>query len=169
MIGSKVSTIEKEKAIDHSIQARVWYIKTKLSIDIDPSQYKAYLQEHPDRPSVDSLLLTKVDEIQRRATAINNKTPDTSGKFADLRSIPVWQETAPKAELKVSMSGATRDNGSGPDAPYPDKFADIIEAVTTGKPMPGVREIPNTVIRQPVSHPICTSFFGFLLSALTRT
>jgi hypothetical protein len=41
--------------------------------------------------------------------------------------------------------------GGGEDAPYPEHFKAVIEAVTLGKPVPGIKEIPNTVVRLPVS------------------
>ncbi|KAF2660820.1 hypothetical protein K491DRAFT_648563 [Lophiostoma macrostomum CBS 122681] len=33
-----------------------------------------------------------------------------------------------------------------PPAPYPTSFAHIVNLVTTGQPIPGIKEIPNTVL-----------------------
>lgn len=33
-----------------------------------------------------------------------------------------------------------------PPAPYPTSFAHIVELVTTGQPIPGIKEIPNTIL-----------------------
>lgn len=40
---------------------------------------------------------------------------------------------------------ATADS-SEPPAPYPTSFAHIVELITTGQPIPGIKEIPNTVL-----------------------
>jgi hypothetical protein len=37
-------------------------------------------------------------------------------------------------------------NPSEPPAPYPTSFAHIVELITTGQPIPGIKEIPNTVL-----------------------
>ena len=37
-------------------------------------------------------------------------------------------------------------NPSEPPAPYPTTFAHIVELITTGQPIPGIKEIPNTVL-----------------------
>ncbi|KAF2755199.1 hypothetical protein EJ05DRAFT_488727 [Pseudovirgaria hyperparasitica] len=43
-----------------------------------------------------------------------------------------------------NMEGA---NGSTqPDAPYPTSFAEIVELITSGKPIPGIKDIPPTVL-----------------------
>ncbi|KAF9701765.1 hypothetical protein EKO04_000095 [Ascochyta lentis] len=33
-----------------------------------------------------------------------------------------------------------------PPAPYPTSFAHIVELITSGQPIPGIKEIPNTVL-----------------------
>jgi hypothetical protein len=35
---------------------------------------------------------------------------------------------------------------SEPPAPYPTSFAHIVELITSGKPVPGIKEIPPTVL-----------------------
>lgn len=38
---------------------------------------------------------------------------------------------------------------TGEAAPYPQSFSHIIELIKSGKAVPGVRDIPNTVVRDP--------------------
>ncbi|KAF2280381.1 uncharacterized protein EI97DRAFT_439408 [Westerdykella ornata] len=40
----------------------------------------------------------------------------------------------------------TPANANEPPVPYPSSFAHIVELITTGQPIPGIREIPNTVL-----------------------
>ena len=37
-------------------------------------------------------------------------------------------------------------SSSEPPAPYPSSFSQIVELITTGQPIPGIKEIPNTVL-----------------------
>lgn len=37
-------------------------------------------------------------------------------------------------------------NPAEPPAPYPTSFAHIVELITTGQPIPGIKEIPNTIL-----------------------
>jgi len=48
-------------------------------------------------------------------------------------------------EVGSILPGAAA-NANEPPAPYPTSFAHIVELVTTGQPIPGIREIPNTVL-----------------------
>jgi hypothetical protein len=41
---------------------------------------------------------------------------------------------------------APSSNPSEPPAPYPTSFAHIVELVTTGQPIPGIKDIPSTVL-----------------------
>lgn len=77
---------------------------------------------------------------------------------AEAGAVPSWQRSAPKSELVVprsSAAAAVPQNGG--EAPYSDKFAAIVEAIQTGKQPEGIRQIPDTVVRQAVGrlcHPL---------------
>ena len=50
-----------------------------------------------------------------------------------------------------SVPAATYDSGglannSGPPAPYPTSFSQIVELITTGQPVPGIKDIPDTIL-----------------------
>jgi hypothetical protein len=38
-------------------------------------------------------------------------------------------------------------------APYPPTFAEIVELITSGKPIPGIKEIPPTLLTDQASQP----------------
>lgn len=40
----------------------------------------------------------------------------------------------------------TPSNPSEPPAPYPTSFAHIVELITSGQPVPGIKDIPSTVL-----------------------
>jgi hypothetical protein len=49
------------------------------------------------------------------------------------------------AETGAVAPGAAEDV----DAPYPKSFAEMVELITLGKPIPGIKEIPDTVLAEP--------------------
>jgi hypothetical protein len=65
---------------------------------------------------------------------------------------PSWQVNAPKAELFVPKKTAQeQEPGNSSEEPaYPPKFAELIQCIQEGRPVPGVREIPNSLVRDPV-------------------
>lgn len=62
---------------------------------------------------------------------------------------PLWQLAAPKADLYISKADAA--TGEAGKEPYPKKFEEIIEFLQSGKEIPGIQKIPDTVISDPVS------------------
>ncbi|KAF2633184.1 hypothetical protein BU25DRAFT_435766 [Macroventuria anomochaeta] len=73
--------------------------------------------------------------------------------YRDVRGRPPPQTTGVQP---LDFSEATYDtpsdvvpaptNPSEPPAPYPTSFAHIVELITSGQPIPGIKEIPNTVL-----------------------
>ncbi|KAL2116841.1 hypothetical protein VTJ04DRAFT_9009 [Mycothermus thermophilus] len=64
--------------------------------------------------------------------------------------IPAWQLNAPKVDLSVKATDSSVQHAPAADGtPYPENFQAIVEAVTQGKPIPGIREIPDIVERPP--------------------
>lgn len=68
----------------------------------------------------------------------------------DAASVPTWQAAAPRADLYIQKNASPGD----PDKePYPRKFEEIIEFLKTGKEIPGIRKIPDTVVEDPAVTP----------------
>lgn len=45
-----------------------------------------------------------------------------------------------------SAAVATTESSALPEPAYPTSFAHIVELITTGKPVPGIQQIPDTVL-----------------------
>ncbi|KAK0705105.1 hypothetical protein B0H67DRAFT_451235, partial [Lasiosphaeris hirsuta] len=146
MLGPLTTGFERQKALGITLQARIWWYQSRLNISIDRAAYEAYLGSAPTAASPDPTLLIKIEDIQRRMGIVSASGALGSGPSPG--DLPAWMVDAPQ---KVDLNKKADDgvaHGAGADAPYPAHFQAIIEAVTTGKPVPGVREIPNTVVRQ---------------------
>ncbi|KAF2734156.1 hypothetical protein EJ04DRAFT_543731 [Polyplosphaeria fusca] len=50
------------------------------------------------------------------------------------------------SESAAGILPGASSNPNEPPAPYPTSFAHIVELVTTGQPIPGIKDIPNTVL-----------------------
>ncbi|KAK4451789.1 hypothetical protein QBC34DRAFT_399546 [Podospora aff. communis PSN243] len=140
MLGPLSNSFERRKALGVTLQARIWWYASGQSITIDRSAYETYTSSHPS--STDAELLDKVEEIQKRMGIVDED---------DKGGLPEWMVSAPQ---KVDLNRKAEDGEEGERAkreegtPYPAHFQAIIDAVTTGKAVAGVREIPNTVVRQ---------------------
>jgi hypothetical protein len=147
MLGPLSSSSDRQQALGIALQARIWWYQSRLGVEIPRDGYEAYCLSSGGSSRPDAALVAKIDDIRRRMAAAEDQTPASSGQ----QQLPAWQTQAPKADLRVKADdGITRDDSGGQDAPYPEHFRAIIEAVTTGKAVSGVREIPNTVVRQAV-------------------
>lgn len=46
----------------------------------------------------------------------------------------------------ISNEPAPTNDDTDPPAPYPTSFSQIVELITNGEPIPGIKEVPNTVL-----------------------
>ncbi|KAF7546186.1 hypothetical protein G7046_g9375 [Stylonectria norvegica] len=118
---------------DMAIHARIFYYAQRVGVSIDFAQYHAWLAQHSDRQAPDVL-------------------PEEYNKI-----VPVldWQKAAPKADLYVDRKAAAAADPS--DQPnYPMGFAEMIQLLQEGKEVPGIRQIPNTIVRDASVKPVGT-------------
>ncbi|CZR38641.1 uncharacterized protein FPRO_06168 [Fusarium proliferatum ET1] len=124
---------------DMAIHARIFYYAQRIGVSIEFSAYKAWLASNPDYQPPDVL----PEEYRQRDVA--NASP-----------VPVldWQKAAPKTDLYVNRKTAAAQSGSQDQPSYPMGFAEMIKLIQEGKPVPGIRQIPNTVVRDPAVKPV---------------
>ncbi|KAF2811722.1 uncharacterized protein BDZ99DRAFT_279854 [Mytilinidion resinicola] len=80
---------------------------------------------------------TNIDFNTYKAYRATNPT-STTGTAAPTTAATVVSE--------ASTAPSTTSAGPEPAAPYPTSFAHIVDLITTGQPIPGIKEIPNTVL-----------------------
>jgi len=62
-------------------------------------------------------------------------------------SIAASASVAPtNTETTAGATSTPSQNTPEPPAPYPTSFAHIVELISSGKPVPGIKDIPNTVL-----------------------
>jgi hypothetical protein len=116
-----------------AIHARVFYYAQRIGVQIDFAKYTDWLSRHPDHkpPQV----------LPEEYLASPTSSPEP---------LLPWQQAAPKADLYVDRKAAASESASGDQPSYPMGFAEMLKLLQEGKPIPGIRQIPNTIARDPV-------------------
>lgn len=112
--------------------ARIFYYTQRIGVHIDFASYQNWLSKHPDHSSPDIL-----PPEYKKASEAEPASLD-------------WQKAAPKTDLYVDRKAAAQSTPGGDEPAYPMAFAEMIKLLQEGKEVPGIRQIPNTVIRDPV-------------------
>ncbi|OTB04559.1 hypothetical protein M426DRAFT_152571 [Hypoxylon sp. CI-4A] len=144
-----------------ALQNRIQRFEQQTQIKVDGDAYKEWLAQNNQQPP------RIVHEQSLAMEAISVPNPDDR-VFAHLLvelgdplghlalqqitpaptdvPVPSWQSAAPTGELYVNKDLAS----ANPDKePYPKKFEEIVEFLKSGKPIEGIRQIPDTVIEDP--------------------
>ncbi|KAI4161663.1 MAG: hypothetical protein LQ342_004671 [Letrouitia transgressa] len=111
--------------------------------------FHAILESNPDPPQVENLTLRArcfyysrkhnipIDFDAYRAWRLQQSlTPVIDGNSSN-----IFPQLADR-----SGSEATPRPTSETSAPYPTSFSQIVELITKGEPIPGIKEIPNTLL-----------------------
>ncbi|KAF6820001.1 hypothetical protein CSOJ01_01069 [Colletotrichum sojae] len=141
--------------------ARIFYYASRIGVTIDFNEYKDWLARHPDHAPPD--ILPEEYKTQTAGGAAAPSSSDNSelaSKLNDLKADsdtkpdpaaaeprPSWQAAAPTAELYVERKPPSQADGSEGEPAYPVGFAEMLQMIQKGIPIPGIRQIPDTVVR----------------------
>ncbi|KAF6827977.1 hypothetical protein CPLU01_08797 [Colletotrichum plurivorum] len=140
--------------------ARIFYYASRIGVTIDFNEYKDWLARHPDHAPPD--ILPEEYKTQTAGGAAAPSSSDDSelaSKLNDLKTDsdtkpdpateqrPSWQAAAPTAELYVERKPPSQADGSEGEPAYPVGFAEMLQMIQKGIPIPGIRQIPDTVVR----------------------
>ncbi|KAI0534525.1 hypothetical protein GGR58DRAFT_51180 [Xylaria digitata] len=146
------------RLVEVALQMRIDRFAERIKIQIDKDAYKKWLSESGN-------LQPRLFSDQNLAQEIEGQVPPEQRRLAILHaelgyppyqpgsepidpSVPSWQREAPKAALFVPKNAESSTSG-GEAVPYPKKFEEIVKFLQTGQMIPGVRQIPDTVIDDP--------------------
>lgn len=127
---------------DIATHARIFYYAQRIGVQIDFAAYQTWLSQHPEYPPP-HIVPSEYEEQQ------SSESPSASSASAT-----AWQQAAPKADLYVDRSAQSQAAGEGGEPSYPLAFAEMIKLIQEGKPIPGIRQIPNTIERDPTVKPV---------------
>ncbi|OLN91960.1 hypothetical protein CCHL11_01502 [Colletotrichum chlorophyti] len=126
--------------------------------DILPEEYKSQ-STHEAGTTTNTTTTTSTSDVPNLTSKLNDL--NTGGKEPEPKDIAEatpteaiepalsWQTAAPKADLFVERKPPSQvdnpDQGSEPA--YPVGFAEMLQMIQKGIPIPGIRQIPDTVVR----------------------
>ncbi|KAK4175958.1 hypothetical protein QBC36DRAFT_240007 [Triangularia setosa] len=143
------SPFTKSQVLSSILSLRASYYTAKFNVPINPLPSTS----QTNLPSPDEEILRKSSwlyvNIQKK---LHNTSipPELQQQQQAQEDVPEWQKSG---GIKVDLSKKAVDDdgeqGEGGDrkGEYPNKFRAIIEAVTTGKTIEGIREIEERVVR----------------------
>ncbi|KAF2006240.1 hypothetical protein P154DRAFT_481976 [Amniculicola lignicola CBS 123094] len=124
------SNSSPEQATELTLRARCFYYSRKYSTPIDFDAYKAY----------------RTSLLHPQSQSQSQSQPASHLPIQAPLSIPVSDPPSAPSEHASGILPSAPPNANEPPAPYPTTFAQIVELVTTGQPIPGIKEIPDTVL-----------------------
>ncbi|KAK7533919.1 uncharacterized protein J3D65DRAFT_631794 [Phyllosticta citribraziliensis] len=131
-----------DQAIELTLRARCFYYTRKFNIPVDFDAYKAYRASIPSPPPITPVTTNGLATPTSSSSTSASPQPQTQ-----LQPAAPSSSTPPQTQASSSSASAPAASSSGPDdAPYPTSFAHIVELITTGQPIPGIKEIPDTVL-----------------------
>ncbi|KAJ4859061.1 hypothetical protein T069G_07328 [Trichoderma breve] len=137
ILGTPNSSNPQGSLRDIATHARIFYYAQRIGVQIDFSAYHAWLAQNPDHQPP-HIIPEEYEQQPSSSSPSSSATP--------------WQQAAPKADLYVDRSAQSHSGEGEPS--YPLGFAEMIKLLQEGKPIPGIRQIPNTIERDPTVKPV---------------
>ncbi|KAI1417881.1 hypothetical protein F5Y13DRAFT_149979 [Hypoxylon sp. FL1857] len=146
---------------DAALLTRIQRFEQQTQIPIDSGAYKQWLSQNNLQPpkiiseqtiAVEVMTVPKPED--RKLAQLLVELGDPLGELAFRQitpepvnvPVPSWQSAAPTSELYITKDPTSTDPEK---EPYPKKFEEIVEFLQSGKSIPGIRQIPDTVIEDP--------------------
>ncbi|PHH65189.1 hypothetical protein CDD81_3320 [Ophiocordyceps australis] len=129
---------------DIATHARIFYYTQRVGVQIDFTSYQAWLAHHPDHTP------PNVIPSAYSSTHDQHQGPEPNDSDGASFALP-WQQAAPKADLYIDRTNSAPGSA---EPSYPMGFAEMLKLLQEGKPVPGIRQIPNTLARNPSVKPV---------------
>lgn len=124
---------------DLVLQAQCFYFSRKASLPqpIDVEAYRTWLASRPQSAQTNGTSPKTFPPPRPHAP-----TPASAAAATTLSVQPHQQALSPQLVTSTTQNATTAE----PTPPYPTSFADIVELITQNKPIPGIEEVPDTVL-----------------------
>ncbi|OJJ69280.1 hypothetical protein ASPBRDRAFT_131225 [Aspergillus brasiliensis CBS 101740] len=102
---------------------------------------------HPETPASEEEI-NRNDDLTLQAKCFYFSRKENLTPPVDFTTYKAWLESASKSKsADVSSPGSTVNISKSQEEPtYPSSFAHIVELITTGQPIPGIQQIPDTIL-----------------------
>ncbi|CAG8402648.1 unnamed protein product [Penicillium salamii] len=108
----------------------------------------AIILGHPETPASEAEM-NRDDDLVLQAKCFFYSRKEQLSPAVDFAAFKSWlgKDTTESAHTSTESPNPTGDGtGSNAEPAYPSSFAHIVELITTGQPIPGIQEIPDTVL-----------------------
>jgi Family of unknown function (DUF5572) len=126
------------------LRARCFYFARKTGTKVDYEAYKAW--RAAKQPAVAAPEEQKPEE-NVTASGPSNVLPAAVPHSEEDKPAEAPAEASPAASIPAppEQSTQTESGQQSSDMPYSANFQHIVELITSGKPIPGIKEIPDTI------------------------
>jgi hypothetical protein len=131
---------------DLTLRAQCYYLSRKKKVPIDFNEYKAYLAT---RPSKMDAQLAPESAAAERPFQPKAPEPESTSNSTSISNTEATTQPAHTVHPHHEADLPNPDKG----APYPPTFAEIVELITSGKPIPGIKDIPPTLLTSQATKP----------------
>ncbi|KAJ9653042.1 hypothetical protein H2198_007748 [Neophaeococcomyces mojaviensis] len=143
---------------DLVLQAQCFYLARKYGLPtIDVDGYKRWLVDQGSKPSAPVEAHNRTDGAKAQPQPVSPEAasaPPTSPFSRPSAPTPSTAASASTLPVQPHSQTLNTDNpitvanstSPGPAPPYPTSFADIVDLITQNKPVPGIEEVPDTVL-----------------------
>lgn len=145
-----------EHAEELKLQAKCYYFSRQSGIPISFELFKHYAAGKGSNPPTEAGPDPPAFKSSFRPSTLHTPEPSNPNTLQISSQDPPPTPSAfyPGAPPPTPMN-PSEPTPAGPDkAPYPTSFAHIVELITTGQPIPGIREIPNKISEEKPSESI---------------
>lgn len=150
-----------EQVATLTIRAKCFFYSKKSGLSIDYNAFSSWLAQKEfaaanpvteTEPASISSAAAIAHSHQRKysASILGRPSVDTANPLVKSEDFPASAPSPPLEESKADSSAGT-PAPSTIEAPYPTSFAHIVELITTGQPIPGIKEIPDVLNTAPPS------------------
>ncbi|KAJ2972878.1 hypothetical protein NQ176_g6908 [Zarea fungicola] len=142
ILGDPNSPNQQGSPADMATHARIFYYTQRIGVNIDFTSYQSWLTSNRDSHVPPNILPPEY---------LRNGRDNAAATVSQATSVLDWQKAAPKTDLYVDRSAAA---AAGEQPAYPMAFAEMIKLLQEGREVPGIRQIPNTIVRDPTVKPV---------------
>ncbi|KAJ5383331.1 hypothetical protein N7517_001242 [Penicillium concentricum] len=108
---------------------------------------------HPDTPATE-VEMNRDDDLVLQAKCFFFSRKENLNPAIDFAAFKSWlvsrtEQGLGNADLQISKASdptSGPESSTHPEPAYPSSFAHIVELITTGQPIPGIQDIPDTVL-----------------------
>ncbi|KAJ5164688.1 uncharacterized protein N7500_006518 [Penicillium coprophilum] len=137
--------------------ARVFERLQSYSFTSDPefANGLSIILGHPDTPATE-VEMNRDDDLVLQAKCFYLSRKEKLTPAIDFAAFKAWlvsratEQGLGNTDLQISEASDPSTSGpessTHPEPAYPSSFAHIVELITTGQPIPGIQDIPDTVL-----------------------